>query len=60
MDFVSDVRDIMEAKKMHPRFVFDNPYIHVGKKAKEFMEEKGIDPARLSGSPLTALSSTRW
>jgi hypothetical protein len=42
---MSDARAIMEARKMHPRFVFDNPYIHVGKKAMDFMHEKGIDPA---------------
>ena len=30
---------------MHPRFVYDNPYIHVGSKAEEFMREEDIDPA---------------
>lgn len=42
---MSDARNIMIAKEMHPRFVYDNPYIHVGSKAEEFMREEDIDPA---------------
>jgi hypothetical protein len=45
VNFLSDARNIMIAKKMHPRFVYDNPYIHVGSKAQDFMREKDIDPA---------------
>jgi hypothetical protein len=44
-DFVRDVDAIMKAHNQAPYYVYDNPYIHVGKAAQQYMQDKGLDKA---------------